>query len=138
LTAANSSDLIWQVARANSAYLVKRREAGGVQFSRDPLNVGGKYSYAQSGFANEKAVGVVATKDGIQLLTKTSKNSNKPVKNVSATSYKKWKSARSVAASVAAATRGYRDDLTRDAVVKASALARARVSKKTYPVKSRK
>lgn len=135
---ANNSDLIWQVSRANSAYLVKRREAGGVAFSRDPLNVSGKWSYSASGFANEKAVGVVPTKDGIQLLTKTAKYSNKPAKNVSATQYKKWKSARSVAASVASSVRGYRDDLTRDAVVKASALTRARVSKKARATSSRK
>lgn len=39
-----SADLIWEVTRNTSAFLLKRREAGGVQFSRDPLNLTNKHS----------------------------------------------------------------------------------------------
>jgi hypothetical protein len=39
-----SSDLIWEVTRGNSSTLVKRKQAGGVQFSKDPLNLRNQYS----------------------------------------------------------------------------------------------
>lgn len=39
-----SADLIWEVTRNTSAFLLKRREAGGVQFSRDPLNLTNKHA----------------------------------------------------------------------------------------------
>ncbi|EAA57840.1 hypothetical protein AN6500.2 [Aspergillus nidulans FGSC A4] len=40
-----SSDLVWQLTRNQNAYLVKRNTHGGVQFSRDPLNVLNKHSF---------------------------------------------------------------------------------------------
>lgn len=130
-----SNDLLWHLVNKNSSFIVKRRQAGGVVASRDPLNLTARYTKSQSGFANSKAVGVVVNKDGnIQLLTKTQKNANKPSKAVSTTTFKQYKSARKVAAAVSKATRGYRNDLVEDAVLKASALTRARVAKKSYPV----
>ncbi|KAL8944390.1 MAG: hypothetical protein Q9216_000441 [Gyalolechia sp. 2 TL-2023] len=39
-----SSDLIWEICRPNNAYLVKRKSAGGSQFSKDPLNLTNKHS----------------------------------------------------------------------------------------------
>ena len=42
-----SSDLLWEVNRGlggTSSTLVKRKQAGGVQFSRDQLNLRNKYS----------------------------------------------------------------------------------------------
>ena len=103
------------------------------------MNVSGKYSFSQSGFANNKAIGVVQTPEGnIQLLAKVQKNSNKPNKAVAITTFKPYKSQRKVALAVAKATRGYRNDLVKDAVVKASALTRVRKQKKTYATKSRR
>jgi large subunit ribosomal protein L28e len=42
----------------NNSYLVKRTQAGGVQLSRDPLNLTNKHSRKQAGFANEKGIGI--------------------------------------------------------------------------------
>lgn len=133
-----SNDLIWAVSRSNSSFLVKRKTAGGLQFSRDPFNVTGDYNLTSSGFANQKAVGVVQGADGsIKFLAKVQKNSNKPRKSVTTTTFKPYKSQRAVAAAVAKNTRGYRDDLVQAAVVKASALTRSAKAKKVYPTKQR-
>lgn len=133
-----SSDLIWAISRSNSSYLVKRKSAGGLQFSRDPFNVSGDYNLTQSGFANAKAVGVVKGEDGtIKFLSKNQKNAHSPKKSVSTTSFKPYKSQRAVAAAVAKNTRGYRNDLVESAVIKASALTRTAKAKKVYPPKRR-
>lgn len=42
----------------NNSYLCKRKQAGGVQFSRDPLNLTNKHSRKHAGFVNEKAIGI--------------------------------------------------------------------------------
>jgi len=36
----------------NNAFLCKRKQAGGVQFSRDPLNLVNKHSRKYEGYAN--------------------------------------------------------------------------------------
>lgn len=38
----------------NNAFLVKRKQAGGVQFSRDPLNLVNKHNRKYAGYVNEK------------------------------------------------------------------------------------
>lgn len=41
----NISDaLIWEVTRSTNSFLVKRKQAGGVSLSRDPLNLLNKHS----------------------------------------------------------------------------------------------
>jgi large subunit ribosomal protein L28e len=42
----------------NNAFLVKRKQAGGVQLSRDPMNLANKHSRKHAGFLNEKAIGI--------------------------------------------------------------------------------
>ncbi|KAI1858086.1 uncharacterized protein JN550_012842 [Neoarthrinium moseri] len=39
-----SSDLIWEIVRSNNAFLVKSKTSGGIQFSRDPMNLKNKHS----------------------------------------------------------------------------------------------
>jgi large subunit ribosomal protein L28e len=39
---------------SQNAFLVKRKGAGGVQFSRDPLNLLNKHSRKYSGYANSQ------------------------------------------------------------------------------------
>lgn len=39
-----SADLVWEVTRNTSAFLLKRKQGGGVQFSRDPLNLTNKHA----------------------------------------------------------------------------------------------
>ncbi len=41
-----------------NAFLVKRKQAGGVQFSRDPFNLANKHSRKHAGFVNEKAISI--------------------------------------------------------------------------------
>ena len=130
------SDLLWAITQDNSSYLVKSRTAGGVQFSKDPLNLTGKNSSTHGGFINPKALGIRKLKDGsIELSTKVSKNTDKPSKAVAKTVFKPSKNARSVAAAVSKTAAGYRDDLRYAAVVRASALTRSAKAKKTYAEK---
>jgi hypothetical protein len=63
---------------------------------------------------------------------------NKPSKAVSITTFNGHKSARKVAAAVSKAAAGYREDLRKDAIVKASAFSRSQKSKKQFEKKSRK
>ncbi|PRT55126.1 putative 60S ribosomal protein L28e [Wickerhamiella sorbophila] len=130
-----SYDLIWQISRANSSYIVKRKNCGGVQFSREPLNVTGFYTQAASGFANKTAVGVVSSPKGIKLITKSAKNSKSA--KVSSSTFKHSKDSRKIAAAVSKSTVNHRDDLLEAAVAKASALARGRSAKKVYASKRR-
>lgn len=130
-----SYDLIWQISRTNSSYLVKRNNAGGVQFSREPLNVTGFYTQSASGFANKTAVGVVSSPKGIKLVTKSSKNSKSA--KVSTSTFKHGKDSRKISAAVSKATANHRDDLLEAAVAKASALSRGRTAKKSYAPKRR-
>ncbi|KAL3425658.1 hypothetical protein PVAG01_02449 [Phlyctema vagabunda] len=61
-----SADLIWEVARSQNAFLVKRKTGGGVQFSKDPLNLTNKHSRKYAGFVNTKVCTYVeprATRD---------------------------------------------------------------------------
>ncbi|CAN6632994.1 hypothetical protein TRVA0_014S00144 [Trichomonascus vanleenenianus] len=133
-----SSDLIWQLTRSQNAYLVKRRQAGGLQVSTDPLNPTGKNSFSQSGLANEKAIGVVKCGKNIKLVTKSAKNANKPAKAFVVTSFKQHSSGRKVAGAVSKAAAGYREDLRQAAILKASALVRAEKPKKAQPAKAQR
>jgi large subunit ribosomal protein L28e len=45
-------------AGKNNAFLCKRKQAGGVQFSRDPMNLTNKHSRKNAGFLNDKAIGI--------------------------------------------------------------------------------
>ena len=45
----------------NNAYLCKRKKtAGGIMLSRDPLNLTNKHSRKHEGFVNDKAIGITA------------------------------------------------------------------------------
>ncbi|KAI9824810.1 MAG: hypothetical protein M1826_007232 [Phylliscum demangeonii] len=57
-----STDLIWEVCRTSNSFLVKRKTAGGVQLSSDPLNLMNKHS--------RKAIGIQpGTHGGVKVLT---------------------------------------------------------------------
>lgn len=58
--------LIWYA----TAYLAKRKQAGGVQFSRDPLNLLNKHSRKYAGYCNDKAIGIQADDNTVALTTK--------------------------------------------------------------------
>ncbi|ODV60581.1 ribosomal protein L28e [Ascoidea rubescens DSM 1968] len=130
-----SNDLIWEITKNQSAFLVKR---GNFTFSKDPLNVTNKNSRTSSGLANDKAVGVSEVDDRITLKTRTQKSSNKPSQSVYTQSFKSGKSSRRVALAVSNTVKGYREDLRVVAVKKASQYSRAKTQRKTYEAKSRK
>ena len=50
---------MWYTGK-NNAYLCKRKQAGGVQFSRDPMNLVNRHSRKYEGFVNDKAIGINA------------------------------------------------------------------------------
>ncbi|KAK2000543.1 ribosomal L28e family protein [Colletotrichum falcatum] len=133
-----SSDLIWEVVRRQNAFLVNRNDAGGLQLSRDPLNLVNKHSRKYAGFVNDKAIGVVPNeKGGVKVISKNQKNSNKPAKSISEVTYGGNKSARKTYSAVArqAAAGGYRADLREAAVQRVSAIRRAQRPVKPTPEK---
>ncbi|GAB7347724.1 hypothetical protein MBLNU459_g5278t2 [Dothideomycetes sp. NU459] len=124
----NSYDLIWETIRHNNAFLVKRKQAGGVQFSRDPLNLTNKHSRKYSSLANPRAIGINAGENGtIELSTKLGQHANKPAKAFQKSTFGANTSGRKIYKSVVNTTakKGYRGDLRSEAVARASALKHA-------------
>ncbi|GJC95433.1 ribosomal L28e family protein [Colletotrichum higginsianum] len=125
-----SSDLIWEVVRSQNAFLVNRNDAGGLQLSRDPLNLVNKHS--------RKAIGVVPNeKGGVKVISKNQKNGNKPAQGTTEVTYGGNKSARKTYSAVArqAAAGGYRADLREAAVQRVSAIRRSQRPVKATPEK---
>ncbi|KAL8941675.1 MAG: hypothetical protein Q9211_001719 [Gyalolechia sp. 1 TL-2023] len=125
-----SSDLIWEICRLNNAYLVKRKSAGGSQFSKDPLNLTNKHS--------RKAVGVhPAEKGGITLTTKRTKHQYRPTANKHEVTWAGNKSGPKIYRGIVnyTAKQNYRADLRREAVARASAIRQSRQEKKEKPEK---
>ncbi|KAI9790353.1 MAG: hypothetical protein M1816_005171 [Peltula sp. TS41687] len=134
-----STDLLWEICRTNNSFLVKRRTGGGVQFSRDPLNLLNKHSrklrrYAQyDGFVNEKAVGIQpGERGGIKILTR---KGGKTTARLNETGSSTNKPARKTYRGVAnlTAKNSYRADLRAEAVARASAILRSQGKKKDVP-----
>ncbi|KAK9369506.1 ribosomal L28e/Mak16 [Lipomyces kononenkoae] len=133
-----SNDLIWELTRDNSSFLIKRKTGAGVQFSREPLNLTNKHTYVQSGLANSKAVGVALSPSGsIVLSTKKAGTFATPAKSIISTTFKPYKTNRKIYAAIAGATKGYRDDLRPAAISRASALLDSKRPKKTHVKKLR-
>ncbi|KAG9242571.1 ribosomal L28e family protein [Calycina marina] len=128
-----SADLIWEIARKQNAYLVKRNTQGGLRFSCDPLNLTNTHSRKHAGFVNEKAVGIVpGEKGGVTLITKKQGSAQKPSASTKTTfSKSSRKTYKSVANHVAKS--GYRGDLRAHAVARASAIRKSQQSVKESP-----
>lgn len=63
----------------NNAFLVKSKQHGGFQFSRDPFNLTNKHTRTHAGFVNDKAVSIQPGENGgVTLKTKKSGNAHKP------------------------------------------------------------
>ncbi|KAI2469205.1 60S ribosomal protein L28 [Annulohypoxylon bovei var. microspora] len=138
VTASNliSSDLVWEISRANNSYLVKRKESGGVQFSRDPLNLVNKNTRKHAGFVNDKAIGVQpAEKNGVKIISKKESDSLKPAKNTTEVTHSGGQPARKIYKTVAnqAAKSGYRADLREAAVARVSAIRKSQKDPKPTP-----
>jgi large subunit ribosomal protein L28e len=128
-----SSDLIWEIVRNNNCFLAKSGRNGGVQFSRDPLNLTSKNSRKHAGFLNEKAVGVVATEKGVTVISKKAGTADKPAQNLVKNNHSK--SSRKTYKTVAnqTAKNGYRADLRSAAVERVSAIRRTQKPVKPEP-----
>ncbi|EGE05724.1 60S ribosomal protein L28e [Trichophyton mentagrophytes] len=133
-----SDDLVWGIARTQNAFLVKRKCAGGVQFSRDPLNLVNKHSRKYAGFVNSKAIGVQGAENGgVAVISKRPNNCNKPGSNTYTATHGSGSSNRKVYKAVAsrAVSGGYRADLRAEAVSRASAIRLSQRPKKDSPEK---
>ncbi|KXT09017.1 hypothetical protein AC579_10190 [Pseudocercospora musae] len=135
-----SNDLIWEITRSSNSFLVKRKQAGGVQFSRDPLNLTNKHSRKYSGYANSQAIGIQPDDNTVTLTTKLPKSANRPAKSYQTTSFKSSTPSRKLYKSIVNTTakRGYRPDLRAEAVQRASAIKQSqRENKKERKSKAR-
>ncbi|KAI0512693.1 ribosomal L28e protein family-domain-containing protein [Xylaria bambusicola] len=131
-----SADLIWEIVRSNNSFLVKRKASGGVQFSRDNLNLTNKHARKWAGFVNDKAIGVVpGEKNAVKVLSKKTSAANKPVSAITETTYSGGKSARKTYVAVAQQTAksNYRADLRQAAVARASAVRHSYKEPKPTP-----
>ncbi|KAI0480359.1 60S ribosomal protein L28 [Xylariaceae sp. FL0804] len=123
-----SSDLIWAITRNNNSYLVKSKQSGGVQFSRDPLNLTNLNARKWAGYANEKAVGVAPSeKGGVKVIRKNAAGTQKPGKSSTEVEHHGGKSTRNIYKSVAnsASKNSYRPDLREAAVARVSAIRKS-------------
>ncbi|KAF2755824.1 ribosomal protein L28e [Pseudovirgaria hyperparasitica] len=128
-----SEDILWFISRGNHATLVKRKTAGGIQFSRDPLNLTNLHAKKYEGYANDRAIGIQPNPDGgLTLLTKKPNKANKPGLEINAASYGAGKSSRRTYKSIVNSTakKGYRADLRTEAVARASAIRQLQRKKK--------
>ncbi|SPO23970.1 related to 60S ribosomal protein L28 [Ustilago trichophora] len=133
-----SQDLQWLLVRNNSSFIVKQKGLGRI-FSREPRNLTQLHSYKYSGVVNTKAVGIEAAKSGkgIVLTTKNSKKAPSAIKATkNATTIKKGGGRRAAGVvSNVVAKKGYRADLTKAAVVRASALLRSQRGRSQPPAR---
>ncbi|TKA28935.1 hypothetical protein B0A50_03346 [Salinomyces thailandicus] len=136
-----SPDLVWECCRNQNAFLCKRKQAGGVQFSRDPLNLVNKHSRKYAGFVNDTAIGIQRDDNTVKLITKLQKRKNQPAKMYHESSFSASTPSRKVYKSVVNSTakKGYRADLRAEAVARASAvkLSQRERKEKARPVKLR-
>ncbi|KAM0513523.1 hypothetical protein ACHAPE_007785 [Trichoderma viride] len=119
-----SSDLVWEVVRNNNSYLHKTGAAsnGGIQLSRDPLNLTNKHS--------RKALGITAgEKGGVVVVSKKAAAAHQPAKSSATTTIGGGKSTRKTYKAVATqvAKSGYRADLREAAVERASAIRKSQL-----------
>ncbi|MCJ1458370.1 hypothetical protein MMC28_008742 [Mycoblastus sanguinarius] len=131
-----SQDLVWEIGRSNNSYLVKRKSGGGVQFSKDPLNLMNKHCRKYAGFVNNKAIGIQpAEKGGVTMTTKKTKHLNRPVANKHEVTWSAQKGGPKIYKGIAnyTAKQGYRADLRQEAVARASAILRSQRPKKEDP-----
>ena len=111
--------------------MVKRN---GIILSREPGNLMNKHSFKYSGLAPAKTVSIQSGAKGITVSTKT-KNSTKPSKSLNSSTI--YKPARSTTKSVQGIVKGYRPDLVKAAMARASRLLESQLPVKSINKKSR-
>eukprot|EP00088_Acartia_fossae_P001472 TRINITY_DN1056_c0_g1_i3.p1 TRINITY_DN1056_c0_g1~~TRINITY_DN1056_c0_g1_i3.p1 ORF type:complete len:152 (-),score=57.17 TRINITY_DN1056_c0_g1_i3:83-502(-) len=121
-----SADVAWSIIRNNSAFILKKRNVN-QPFSTEPCNLKNVNSKRYNGLVNAKAVGIEAGENnkGFVLVTKKAKFVKKPAKATvrvpmkagARRSLKKMKNVLQM--------NRYRKDLTKAALVRASAISRS-------------
>ncbi|PWN26319.1 ribosomal protein L28e, partial [Jaminaea rosea] len=136
-----SQDLQWLLTRQSSSFIVKQKGLGKV-FSREPNNLAAIHSYTYSGIVNDKSVGIEAAPKGRGVVVSTRKTKSAPnqVANTRSEYVVKKGGSRRAAGKVAniVAKNGYRPDLRKAAVARASMIMRSQRSRKApYARKAR-
>ncbi|PWN88132.1 ribosomal protein L28e [Acaromyces ingoldii] len=121
----STQDLQWLLTRKSSSYIVKQKGLGRV-FSREPHNLTSIHSYTHSGLVNDKSVGIQPNADGKGFVLSTKKQNVSPGQIKGSRNVKVIKSggsrrAAGVVANVIGKS-GYRSDLLKPAVARASAI----------------
>ncbi|WFD29546.1 hypothetical protein MSPP1_000555 [Malassezia sp. CBS 17886] len=131
----STQDLQWLIVRKSNSHLVKQKGLGRI-FSREPGNLTALHSYKHSGIVNDKAVGIKpnTSKRGIVLTTKKSKASPRAVRGARTTATISG-GPRRVAGAVShtVTQNGYRPDLRKDAVARATAIVNAQGRRQRVP-----
>ncbi|KAF1986007.1 ribosomal protein L28e [Aulographum hederae CBS 113979] len=130
-----SSDLLWQITRNYNTYLVRRPQSGGVNMSRDPLNLSNLHRRTQEGFVNDEAIGLIPTSNGLTLITKDPKAASSPAKSRQTKSLGNG-SGVSKAIQKETFSKGYRTDLNDLAIKRSKAIQRSLGPVKKDRVKS--
>ncbi|PWN34300.1 ribosomal protein L28e [Meira miltonrushii] len=132
----STQDLQWLLTRKTSCFLVKQKGLARV-FSREPNNLAQIHSYRYSGLVNDKNVSVEASKSGKGLVVSTKKAdvAQGKIAGSRTTQSLKRGGPRHKAGAVAeiVGKKGYRSDLLKDAVARASAIARAQQGGRKQP-----
>jgi large subunit ribosomal protein L28e len=116
-----SADLVWELTKNRSAFLLKRK---GLQLSTHPLNLTNKNSFSASGVANAEAIGMQLNKNGsIVVSRKNASHEARPKKMVS--SFTTKSSTRSATKALIKSFGTYRPDLLQAAFRRYSALKKA-------------
>ncbi|KAI9689574.1 MAG: hypothetical protein M1822_010226 [Bathelium mastoideum] len=139
-----STDLIWLCSRGNNSMLLKRKSAGGVTFSRDPLNLTNIHNRKYEGFIDTKAIGINPSPRNPNALTLTTKNPDsvnpagapsQPAKLYKTHHFPANTHNRQIYRQLIKETtrQGYRVDLRQEMIARASALRQAQRTKKPTP-----
>ncbi|PKI83286.1 hypothetical protein MVES_003040 [Malassezia vespertilionis] len=123
----STQDLQWLLIRKTNSNIVKQKGLGRV-FTRETGNVSALHNYKCSSLVNDKSVSIVPAKDGKGVLVATHKSKANPraIKNTYNVHHVQG-GARRVAGAVAniVAKSGYRPDLRKASVARATAIVNA-------------
>jgi large subunit ribosomal protein L28e len=119
-----SANLVWQLVRGNSSFLVKNAAHDGTTLTKEPNNLRQVNSFKYSGLASRRPVGLTATDKGVTLTIATKRNQSKPAKKHVSIALNRDSRRAGRAIKAVLATNNYRPDLTAAALARLTALKR--------------
>ncbi|KAI8843438.1 ribosomal L28e/Mak16 [Chytriomyces cf. hyalinus JEL632] len=129
-----SADLAWLLTRSTSSFLVKRKGNTSIQLSRDAGNLTNIHSFKNSSLNNKAVFVASAGAAGVVISHKKVANSNNPAASIVSKKLVHG-GRRAVAKGVAKVTKGYRGDLSKAALSRASRILDTQVQGKKQYVK---